>query len=141
MFPQDGVERLIPTTTQYQQPPQQHRTSSYLMPQGLIAMSQPQPIAAAPIPPNSVQHMQSVMTTSYSQPNMLSNPGLMDNVEHFTRVVGSQGRRGTLPSAPGRPTVTEMGTGTTKKAMIPAKDADGKFPCPHCTKTTPMQSI
>jgi len=46
-----------------------------------------------------------------------------------THVVGQQGRRGILPSAPGRPAPT------SGKPVIPVKDADGKFPCPNCTKT------
>jgi len=58
---------------------------------------------------------------------------MMPDMEPPTHVVGSQGRRGILPSAPGRPAVSATGTG--KNALIPAKDADGKFPCPHCTKT------
>lgn len=52
-----------------------------------------------------------------------------------THVVGSQGRRGILPSAPGRAAPPTPGTAASTKSMIPAKDADGKFPCPHCTKT------
>ena len=53
-----------------------------------------------------------------------------------THVVGSQGRRGILPSAEGRPAaVTTSGTPTTKSSTMPAKDVDGKFPCPHCNKT------
>ncbi|KAJ5907562.1 hypothetical protein N7495_000244 [Penicillium taxi] len=53
-----------------------------------------------------------------------------------TQVVGSQGRRGILPSVPGRATpVTNGVNGSAKNTTIPAKDADGKFPCPHCNKT------
>lgn len=53
-----------------------------------------------------------------------------------THVVGSQGRRGILPSAEGRPAaVTNSGPTSTKSSTIPVKDADGKFPCPHCNKT------
>jgi len=146
-FPQMGPRggyQMVPTTA-YQQPPQQYRTTSSMLPQASTAMSHPQPIAPAPMqnrmpqtlrpmPPNGIQHMQSVMSP-YGQPNMMSHPSLLDNLEPPTHVVGSQGRRGILPSAPGRPAVTTTGTGSTKNAMIPAKDADGKFPCPHCTKT------
>lgn len=130
-------------TTQNQQPPQQYRTTSAMLPQASTAMSHPQPIAPTPMqsrmpqtlrPPNGIQHMQSVMSTPYGQPNMIQHPGLLDNLEPPTHVMGSQGRRGILPSAPGRPAVTATGS-STKNAMIPAKDADGKFPCPHCTKT------
>lgn len=54
-----------------------------------------------------------------------------------TQVVGSQGRRGILPSVPGRATPVTNGVNGTaaKNTTIPAKDADGKFPCPHCNKT------
>jgi hypothetical protein len=53
-----------------------------------------------------------------------------------THVVGSQGRRGILPSAPGRPAVATNGAnGGSKSTVMPAKDADGKFPCPNCNKT------
>ena len=53
-----------------------------------------------------------------------------------THVVGSQGRRGILPSAPGRPPVAPNGlNGSPKGGQLPQKDADGKFPCPNCTKT------
>ena len=50
-----------------------------------------------------------------------------------THVVGSQGRRGVLPSAPGRP-VALPGTAVAGKSQ-PQKDAEGKFPCEHCNKT------
>ena len=112
-----------------------------MMPQSSGALSHNQPIAPAPAssrgPPlrpmpasNVPQHLS--MHSAYSQPNMLQQ---VLAEEPPTHVVGSQGRRGILPSAPGRPQVTATGPGSTKNAMIPAKDADGKFPCPHCTKT------
>ncbi|KAF7863184.1 hypothetical protein EAF04_007267 [Stromatinia cepivora] len=125
-----------------QQPPQhQYRTSASMMPQSSTALSHNQPIAPAPAtsrgPPlrpmpasNVPQHLS--MHGGYPQTNMLQQ---VLAEEPPTHVVGSQGRRGILPSAPGRPQVTATGPGSTKNAMIPAKDADGKFPCPHCTKT------
>jgi hypothetical protein len=45
-----------------------------------------------------------------------------------THVVGQQGRRGILPSVAGRPA-------PNGKVPIPQKNEEGKFPCPHCTKT------
>ncbi len=52
-----------------------------------------------------------------------------------THVVGSQGRRGILPSAFGRPPAIGNGNLTGQKsANIPPKDAEGKFPCPYCSK-------
>ena len=59
----------------------------------------------------------------------------LQNEEAPTHVVGSQGRRGILPSAPGRPNAPTQGNSASTKSMIPQKDADGKFPCPHCNKT------
>lgn len=50
-------------------------------------------------------------------------------------VVGSQGRRGILPSVPGRPPVSNSVASAAAKSMIPQKDEEGKFPCPHCHKT------
>ncbi|CZR62443.1 related to regulatory protein amdA [Phialocephala subalpina] len=121
----------------YQQTSQGYRTSGPMMTSGAPAMSHPQPIAPAPtqnrlaqplrpMPQGGLQHLGG-MQSPY-QNNMM-----MPEIDPPTHVVGSQGRRGILPSAPGRPPVS--GTGTGKNAMIPAKDADGKFPCPHCTKT------
>lgn len=53
-----------------------------------------------------------------------------------THVVGSQGRRGILPSAPGRAAVATNGANASfKSTTMPAKDPDGKFPCPNCNKT------
>jgi hypothetical protein len=134
----------------YQPSPQNYSTSSSMIPQNSVALSHPQPIAPAPsqtsshnrlvplrpmtsaplLTHNSMHsQLQSGMTSPYSQ----QSPG--QDQDTPTHVVGSQGRRGILPSAPGRPAVTATGPGSTKNASIPAKDADGKFPCPHCTKT------
>jgi hypothetical protein len=143
-FPQMGGQsrsyQMMPGNN-YQQQNQGYRTSGPMMPQSSTAISHPQPIAPAPaprmpqtlrpMPTNGLQHMQGGLQ-SYGQNNMLSQ---MQDMEPPTHVVGSQGRRGILPSAPGRPAVSQTGTGTGKNAMVPAKDADGKFPCPHCTKT------
>jgi hypothetical protein len=51
----------------------------------------------------------------------------LQDMERPTHVVGSQGRRGILPRALGRPSVSQAGTGTSKNANIPAKDDGGKF--------------
>lgn len=50
-----------------------------------------------------------------------------------THVVGFQGRRGILPSAPGRPQAPAAGSLAAKS--LPQKDADRKFPCSSCNKT------
>ncbi|GKT94475.1 C2H2 transcription factor [Colletotrichum tofieldiae] len=73
------------------------------------------------------------MNTLYG-PGSVIPGGLGDN-DQPTHVVGSQGRRGILPSVPGRPAATPAGAGNKKSTVVPVKDADGKFLCPHCTKT------
>lgn len=61
--------------------------------------------------------------------NLMANPGYVNSREpEPTHVVGQQGRRGILPSVAGRPT-------PNGKMQIPPKNEEGKFPCPHCTKT------
>lgn len=133
-------------------PYQQHpgwNTSQSMMSQNATAMSHPQPIAPAPsqggrlppvplrpMPSGGLQQMPNSLASQYGQSQMLAQPSLLQEDVQPTHVVGSQGRRGILPSAPGRPAVNANGApGTGRNAAIPAKDADGKFPCPHCTKT------
>lgn len=134
----------------YQPPPQPYSTSSSMMPQSSMAMSHPQPIAPAPAQASShnrlvpLRPMTSAPLLSQSSmhaqlPSGMTSPYAQQSPAQDqdppTHVVGSQGRRGILPSAPGRPAVGATGSGSTKNTMMPAKDADGKFPCPHCTKT------
>ncbi|CAJ2506648.1 Uu.00g078340.m01.CDS01 [Anthostomella pinea] len=59
---------------------------------------------------------------------------LVQDAQQATHIVKPQGRRGILPNAAGR-AATPTGTGTSENTVTPQKDADGKFPCPHCTKT------
>lgn len=65
------------------------------------------------------------------------NAGDDNDMGSRAHVVGSQGRRGILPSADGKPiAVGSNGSAlAAKNTVIPQKDADGKFPCPHCSKT------
>ncbi|KAG9249311.1 fungal-specific transcription factor domain-containing protein [Calycina marina] len=135
-------QQMVPMNNNY---PTQYRNPGSMLPHSGASMSQPQAIAPAPaqnrnmphplrpMPPNGLHH-QMGMQSPYGQGNFMPG-GMLDPNEPPTHVVGSQGRRGILPSAPGRPPVTITGPGSTKNAMIPPKDADGKFPCPHCTKT------
>ncbi|KAK7927843.1 fungal-specific transcription factor domain-containing protein [Apiospora marii] len=58
---------------------------------------------------------------------------ILQDGEQPIYVAGSRGRRGILPSAPGRP-AAPTGTGASKNIAIPQKNADGKLPCPYCTK-------
>lgn len=114
------------------------------MPQSSVSGSH-QPIAPAPtatrppilrpMPAGGVMS-QPGMPSPYGQPPLMPHQqqSMLGDNEPPTHVVGSQGRRGILPSAPGRPPAPTGGA-NGKGTVIPQKDADGKFPCPHCTKT------
>lgn len=138
-----GYQNMMPNPYP-QQPHQGYGTSSSMMSQSSVAASHPQPIAPAPTSsrppvlrpmPAGGMMAQSGMSSPYGQsPLMAHQQSVMQEGEQPTHVVGSQGRRGILPSAPGRP-AAPTGTGAGKNTVIPQKDADGKFPCPHCTKT------
>ncbi|KAL1883797.1 hypothetical protein VTK73DRAFT_8333 [Phialemonium thermophilum] len=129
----------------YQPPAPSYATSSAMLPQTTTAASHPQPIAPAPaggnrgapvlrpMPAGGVMPQQG-MNSPYGQSPLMPQPSMLPEGDQPTHVVGSQGRRGILPSAPGRPAPPAAGTATAKN-QIPQKDADGKFPCPHCTKT------
>ncbi|PCD21446.1 hypothetical protein AU210_016408 [Fusarium oxysporum f. sp. radicis-cucumerinum] len=124
-------------------PPQAHGTFD-MMPQATTAPSHPKPIAPAPaggrgppvlrpMPLGDIMSQPGV-SSPYGPGSLMQSTAVMPEGEPPTHVVGSQGRRGILPSAPGRPAAPAAGTGA-KNTVIPVKDADGKFPCPHCTKT------
>lgn len=126
-------------------PPQAYGTSAAMMPQATTTASHPQPIAPAPaggrgppvlrpMPPGGIMSQPGV-SSPYGPSSLMQPTSVLQEGEQPTHVVGSQGRRGILPSAPGRPAAPAAGTGGTKNTVIPVKDADGKFPCPHCTKT------
>jgi hypothetical protein len=86
-----------------------------------------------PMPPGGVGGGPLNGLPSLTSAGLGQRPSFLQNEEAPTHVVGSQGRRGILPSAPGRPNAPQQGQ--TGKSMIPQKDADGKYPCPHCNKT------
>lgn len=109
-----------------------HTSNATQMSYSQVSSSVPQnrmpPQAMRPMSHNGMHNMQGGMPSPYAPNNMLQ----MVDMKSPTHVVGSQGRRGILPSAPGRPPVN---SNTAKSGLIATKDADGKFPCPHCTKT------
>ncbi|EZF23838.1 hypothetical protein H112_03544 [Trichophyton rubrum D6] len=129
---------------QHQQPQQQF-PSHGLLPPTTGAQAYPQPIA--PAPPRDRRHEYGMpgapFTGAEDKGPMWAAPDAMSASTAAyppkdaprTQVVGSQGRRGILPSVPGRAAITNGVNGTAKGTAIPAKDADGKFPCPHCNKT------
>ena len=118
--------------------PQPYGTSGGVMPQTTAASHQPiapapaggpRPPVLRPMPPGGLMSQPGL---PYGTHPLMQPP---NEGEQPTHVVGSQGRRGILPSAPGRPAAPAPGSGNAKNSVIPVKDADGKFPCPHCTKT------
>jgi hypothetical protein len=88
-----------------------------------------------PMPPGGVGGGMNGLPSLATGGPLGQQPSFGQNEEAPTHVVGSQGRRGILPSAPGRPGPPVQGSAQNTKSMIPQKDADGKFPCPHCNKT------
>ena len=135
---------------QVSQPPYSHGLSPYQNNQSLFPQSShPMSISQAyngtsgfpqirPMPSPATTQGHS-MPTNYA-PNAGYGYGTstdeQDPQHTRTHVVGSQGRRGILPSDEGRPAaVASNGNSTAKPTVIPQKDADGKFPCPHCQKT------
>ena len=137
---QNNMQGLPPASMLPQPQSQQPQYPNSQTPQPTRQGGYQQPLAPAP-PRPSLDHMGS----SYPHPDQRQwsgaegIPGMSSEVGRDptrTHVVGSQGRRGILPSAPGRPPVTQNGlNGSPKGGQIPQKDADGKFPCPNCTKT------
>jgi hypothetical protein len=132
---------------QQQNHPSQQYQHHTLLPPTSNAQTYPQPIAPAP-PRDRRPDFASMPSGAFSHPEgkgpiwatdgMAGANGLAPYPKEppRTQVVGSQGRRGILPSVPGRAAVASNGmNGAPKNTTIPAKDADGKFPCPHCNKT------
>ncbi|KAN0076406.1 hypothetical protein V8E54_006548 [Elaphomyces granulatus] len=131
-----------------QQQPQQYQPAHNLLPPASSAQSYPQPIAPAP-PRDRRSDYAAMPSGAFSHPEgkgpIWANTEAMAGVNGLpyagkepprAQVVGSQGRRGILPSVTGRAGGMANGVnGTAKSTTIPAKDADGKFPCPHCNKT------
>lgn len=148
MAPHTPVNSLPPSsflTGQHQQP---YQPTHNLLPPTSNAQTYPQPIAPAPprdrrpdyatMPSGAFSHSDGKGPIWSSADGMAAANGLAPypgKESPRTQVVGSQGRRGILPSVPGRAAVANGVNGTAKSTTIPAKDADGKFPCPHCNKT------
>jgi hypothetical protein len=115
------------------QPAYSYGPSSY-------SSSQPPNFATAPAHTNGHQLGQPSFQQGYQdvRPNGLGvghhtqiypSP-MLPNPEEPVHVVGQQGRRGVLPTVPGRPAPT-----AGRQPINPQKNADGKYDCPHCNKT------
>ncbi|KAG0157087.1 hypothetical protein PDIDSM_4271 [Penicillium digitatum] len=150
MMPHTTVGSLPPSSLlNLPNPPtqahQQYPPPPSVLPPASSAQSYPQPIAPAP-PRDRRPDFNGLPSGAFSYSDG-KGWGMTPDVNGAngspyakepprTQVVGSQGRRGILPSVPGRATPVANGVnGTAKSTTIPAKDADGKFPCPHCNKT------
>ncbi|KAK3691171.1 hypothetical protein LTR37_018825 [Vermiconidia calcicola] len=117
----------------YPPPSMQYASSSATtMPPTSASMGLP---TIRPMPPGGVSGSMNGLPSLSGNGQLSHQPSFAQNEEAPTHVVGSQGRRGILPSAPGRPNPPAQGSSQSTKSMIPQKDADGKFPCPHCNKT------
>ncbi|KAL9617390.1 MAG: hypothetical protein Q9160_007794 [Pyrenula sp. 1 TL-2023] len=150
---------------QYQQPQgyPPSTTSASSFPQRTLAPAIPRDQQSQPAnyPPAGYTQAESRPPT-WAGTDQLANPAADPKDPSRTHVVGQQGRRGILPSAPGRPAVAPnpaaannapnnnnnssssnnnsnatppANSNGSKNAAVPAKDADGKFPCPNCNKT------
>lgn len=150
MMPHTTVGSLPPSSLLNLPNPQTQAHQQYppppsVLPPASSAQSYPQPIAPAP-PRDRRPDFNGLPSGAFSYSDG-KGWGMTPDVNGAngspyakepprTQVVGSQGRRGILPSVPGRATPVSNGVnGTAKSTTIPAKDADGKFPCPHCNKT------
>lgn len=150
MMPHTTVGSLPPSSLLNLPNPQTQAHQQYppppsVLPPASSAQSYPQPIAPAP-PRDRRPDFNGLPSGAFSYSDG-KGWGMTPDVNGAngspyakepprTQVVGSQGRRGILPSVPGRATPVANGVnGTAKSTTIPAKDADGKFPCPHCNKT------
>ncbi|KJX96006.1 C2H2 transcription factor like protein [Zymoseptoria brevis] len=126
----------------YPSNPYGHLSQSMMYPSSTATSMPPSSSTAGlptirPMPPGGASAPNSLpsLATAAQMGQVGQQASFMQNEEAPTHVVGSQGRRGILPSAPGRPNPPAQGSGQVAKSMIPTKDADGKFPCPHCNKT------
>ncbi|WEW59741.1 hypothetical protein PRK78_005221 [Emydomyces testavorans] len=140
------VNSLPPSSFLGHQHPQQFQPH-HMLPPTTATQAYPQPIAPAPprdrrpeygavppIPFTSGENKAPIWASADALPPASTSASYMPKDSPRTQVVGTQGRRGILPSVPGRAAVTSS-VNSNKGTAIPAKDADGKFPCPHCNKT------
>lgn len=107
--------------------PIQPSPSSYLPMTSAYSQAPLLPTAAAP---HSNPHQLS-QGMGLNHPSLYPHPPVLANQEpEPVHVVGQQGRRGVLPTHPGRPAPAAGKAPTTA-----TKNAEGKYECPHCNKT------
>ncbi|PGH03952.1 hypothetical protein GX51_03789 [Blastomyces parvus] len=147
MPPHTTINSLPPSSFLTHHHSQQQYPSHAMLPPSTTSQAYPQAIAPAPPRDRRADYGGALPSGAFSDtgpkgPTVATTSSLPNSPAAFvpkdpprTQVVGSQGRRGILPSVPGRAAAITNGTNGTTKTAIPAKDADGKFPCPHCNKT------
>lgn len=83
-------------------------------------------------PPHPLHHHQQ---QQQQQQQQSPDTPTHEHEERPVPVVGSQGRRGILPSHVGPPAPGSTPDGTPRGGGIPNKNADNKYPCLYCNKT------
>ena len=88
-----------------------------------------------PMPLGGLNEQHSTATThGIPTQNAFDHMAILNKSEPI-HVVGSQGRRGILPSANGRPVaVASTSTSKSSTAGLKKDPDDGKWPCDHCNK-------
>jgi hypothetical protein len=139
-----NASNAIPPITQHPPlRPIQPSPSSYILPTSSYASSQAPllPTAGAhsnshqlgqsPLPNGGLQDLRGAGLNMAPHSQMYAHAPIMSNSEpEPVHVVGQQGRRGVLPTHPGRPAPA-----AGKAPTNPNKNAEGKYECPHCNKT------
>ena len=112
--PQGGYSAAPASVGPYSQPPQAHINTAQ----------------------HAVQDRHDLPPPSYYGPQAQTAASLRQSDQKPMPVVGSQGRRGILPSANGNaPPVGSSPDGSFRGAQNPSKNAENKYPCMFCNKT------
>lgn len=134
--PQPGTPVTSAPNTSTTMPPLQHPQLRPIQPSPTSYLPMSSAYSQAPMLPTSAaltntQQLQPATGLGLQNSSLYQPHPILTNQEpEPVHVVGQQGRRGVLPTHPGRPQPS------SGKAANPAtKNADGKYECPHCNKT------
>jgi len=117
-------------------PPLQHPPLRPIQPSPSAYLPMTSAYSQPPMMPTAAAHnanhpMASGQGLGLQHPSLYPHPPVLANQEpEPLHVVGQQGRRGVLPTHPGRPAPAAGKAPTTA-----SKNAEGKYECPHCNKT------
>jgi hypothetical protein len=117
-------------------PPIQHPPLRPIQPSPTAYLPMTSAYSQAPMMPTASAHTNSHQMgpgqgMGLQHPSLYPHPPVLANQEpEPLHVVGQQGRRGVLPTHPGRPAPAAGKAPTTA-----SKNAEGKYECPHCNKT------